>query len=187
MGKRRRPNHTRRRQGPLHRINHRIRASKVRLVGLEDESQNVVHALSAALRMAEEAELDLVEIAPNADPPVCKIVDYSKFRYEQKKRQKEQKAKQHTVTMKEIRFGPNTDDHDFNFKMRHARKFLEEGNKLRAYVHFRGRSILYTNRGRELLERFSQDLSDISKIEMRPRMEGKRMVIILSPTKPPKK
>lgn len=133
--------------------------------------------------MAEERELDLVQVAPKANPPVCRIIEYSKFRYEQKKREKANKAKQHTVVMKEIRFGPNTDDHDFNFKLKHAQKFLSEGNKLKAYVQFRGRNIIYKDRGRDMLSRFANELDDIAKIEMPPKMEGRRMIMIMAPKK----
>lgn len=133
--------------------------------------------------MSEALGMDLVEVAPKAEPPVCRIVEYSKFRYEQKKREKAAKAKQHNIVMKEIRFGPNTDDHDFDFKLRHAQKFLAEGNKLKAYVQFRGRNIIYKNRGAEMLGRFAEQLDDLSKIEMEPRMEGRRMIMILAPKK----
>ncbi len=140
-----------------------------------------VYKTSEALKMADEAAMDLVEVAANAVPPVCRIVEYSKFRYEQKKREKENKAKQHTVVMKEIRFGPNTDDHDFQFKLRHAEKFLGEGNKLKAYVQFRGRNIIYKDRGKDMLDKFAQELEDYGKIEMEPRMEGRRMIMIMAP------
>jgi|GEM_PF-552316 len=189
LGKRRKPNRRpiRRRPQNEHRINHRIRSHKVRVVGLEDSSKNGIYTLSEALRMAEERSMDLVEIVATANPPVCRITDYSKFKYELKKKKKLAQAKQQTVTMKEIRFGPNTDTHDFNFKLKHAEKFLSEGHKLRAYVHFRGRSILYTNRGRALLDEFVEKLSEVGKVEVRPKMEGKRMVIIMSPKKNLKK
>lgn len=134
-----------------------------------------------ALRLAEEAGMDLVEIVANQRPPVCRIIEYSKFIYEQKKRAKENKAKQATVQMKEIRFGPNTDDHDFDFKVKHATKFLQDGNKVKAYVHFRGRTIIYSDRGKALLLRFAQALEALSKVEMLPKLEGKRMYIMLSP------
>jgi len=138
---------------------------------------------SEALRMAEHLKMDLVEVAAKADPPVCRIVEYSKFRYEQKKREKANKAKQHTAVMKEIRFGPNTDEHDFNFKLRHAEKFLSEGNKLKAYVQFRGRNIIYKSRGSDMLGRFAEELEEWSKVEQPPRMEGRRMIMILAPKK----
>ena len=131
--------------------------------------------------MAKEQSLDLVEISPNADPPVCKITDYSKFKYEQKKKQKEIKAKAQKTVVKEIRFGPNTDEHDFNFKVRHAENFLSEGAKVRAYVHFRGRTIVFKERGQILLLKMAQNLEEVGKVEQMPRIEGKRMSIILSP------
>ena len=133
--------------------------------------------------MAEELELDLVEISPNAKPPVCKIMDYRKFLYEQKKKAKELKSKASKIVVKEIRFGPNTDDHDFQFKMKHARNFLEEGCKVRAFVFFRGRSIVYKDKGEVLLLRFAQELEELAKVEMLPKMEGKKMFIILAPKK----
>jgi translation initiation factor IF-3 len=136
-----------------------------------------------ALALADEMELDLVEISPNADPPVCKIVDYQKFLYQQKKKQKEIKANAAKVVVKEIRFGPNTDDHDYNFKLKHAINFLEEGAKVRAYVFFKGRSILFKEQGEKLLSRFVSDLDDYGKVDQTPRLEGKRMIIILSPKK----
>ncbi|RMG21631.1 MAG: translation initiation factor IF-3 [Bacteroidetes bacterium] len=172
----------RRREVRPHRINREIRAPEVRLVGLED-GQDGIYKTADAIRMAEERELDLVQVAPKANPPVCRIIEYSKFRYEQKKREKANKAKQHTVVMKEIRFGPNTDDHDFNFKLKHAQKFLSEGNKLKAYVQFRGRNIIYKDRGRDMLSRFANELDDIAKIEMPPKMEGRRMIMIMAPKK----
>jgi translation initiation factor IF-3 len=138
---------------------------------------------SDAIRMAEEQELDLVEISPNAVPPVCKIMDYRKFLYNQKKKQKELKAKQSKIVLKEVRFGPNTDDHDFNFKLAHARKFLEEGNKVKAYVFFRGRTIVFKDRGEILLLKFAQELSDIGAVEQLPKLEGKRMIIMINPKK----
>jgi translation initiation factor IF-3 len=140
-------------------------------------------SLQDALRMADSMELDLVEISPNADPPVCRIVDYQKFLYQQKKKQKEIKAKATKIVVKEIRFGPNTDDHDYNFKLKHALKFLEEGAKVRAYVFFKGRSILFKEQGEVLLLRFASDLEEVGKVEQLPRLEGKRMIISLSPKK----
>lgn len=131
--------------------------------------------------MAQEQGLDLVEISPKADPPVCKIIDYSKFKYEQKKKQKEIKAKAHKTVLKEIRFGPNTDDHDFQFKLKHAMKFLEEGAKVKAYVHFVGRTIVFKERGEILLLKFAQALEDYAKVEQLPKLEGKRMFLMLSP------
>ena len=140
-------------------------------------------SLSDALSLADEMELDLVEISPNADPPVCKIVDYQKFLYQQKKKQKEIKANAAKIVVKEIRFGPNTDDHDYNFKLKHAINFLEEGAKVRAYVFFKGRSILFKEQGEKLLARFVSDLDEYGKVDQTPRLEGKRMIIILSPKK----
>lgn len=153
----------------------------VRVVG--DEIETAIMSIQDALRLADQMELDLVEISPNADPPVCRIVDYQKFLYQQKKKQKEIKAKTAKVVVKEIRFGPNTDDHDYSFKLKHAMKFLEEGAKVRAYVFFKGRSILFKEQGELLLLRFANDLEDYGKVEQLPRLEGKRMIISLSPKK----
>ena len=187
MGKRRSRQPFRRREIRKERINHEIRVPEIRVVGLdrfEDlEEQDGIYPTREAQEIADSLGLDLVEIAPNAKPPVCRIVEYSKFRYEQKKREKANKAKQHTVVMKEIRFGPNTDDHDFNFKLKHAQKFLEEGNKLKAYVQFRGRNIIYKDRGRDVLARFAEELEELGKIEMHPKMEGRRMIMIMGPKK----
>ena len=160
-----------------HRINEQIRAKEVRIVG--DEVEPKVYPIAQALKMAEEMEADLVEISPNAQPPVCRIIDYSKFLYQLKKRQKEQKAKQ----VKEIRFGPQTDDHDYNFKLKHAKGFLEDGDKVKAYVFFKGRSILFKEQGEVLLLRFANDLEDYAKVDQMPVLEGKRMTIQLSPKK----
>ncbi|MBI2257772.1 MAG: translation initiation factor IF-3 [Flavobacteriia bacterium] len=165
----------------LHRINHRITVREVRLV-VEGQEPMVINT-SEAIRIAEEQELDLVEISPNASPPVCKILDYRKFLYNQKKKQKELKAKQSKIVIKEIRFGPNTDDHDFNFKLVHAKKFLEEGSKVKAYVFFRGRTIVFKDRGEVLLLKFAQELAEISVLEAMPKLEGKRMIIMLNPKK----
>jgi translation initiation factor IF-3 len=153
----------------------------VRIVG--ENITNGVYLTSKALQMAEDMGLDLVEISPNANPPVCRITDYQKFLYQQKKRQKEQKAKSVKVVVKEIRFGPQTDDHDYNFKLRHAKGFLEEGAKVKAYVFFKGRSILFKEHGEILLLRFASDLEDVGKVEQMPLLEGKRMIIMLSPRK----
>ncbi len=142
-----------------------------------------VYPLRQALRLAEDLELDLVEISPKADPPVCKIIDYKKFLYQQKKKQKELKAKQSKIVIKEIRFGPNTDDHDFNFKLNHAKKFLSEGDKVKAFVFFRGRSIVFKERGEILLLRFAQELEDYGVIENMPKLEGKRMTMMINPKK----
>ncbi len=152
----------------------------VRLVGDNIENPRVV-PLSEALKLADQMELDLVEISPNADPPVCKIIDYQKFLYQQKKKQKEIKAKTVKVVIKEIRFGPNTDDHDFNFKLNHARKFLSDGAKIKAFVFFKGRTILFKEKGEILLLRFAQELEDYGKVEQLPRLEGKRMTMFLTP------
>jgi translation initiation factor IF-3 len=138
---------------------------------------------SEAIQLAEEQELDLVEISPNAVPPVCKIMDYRKFLYNQKRKEKELKAKQSKIVIKEIRFGPNTDEHDFNFKLAHARKFLEEGSKLKAYVFFRGRTIVFKDRGELLLLKFVTELEDIGTVEQMPKLEGKRMIIMINPKK----
>lgn len=145
-----------------------------------------VYSVEEAIKLAEEQGLDLVEISPKADPPVCKITDYSKFKYEQKKKQKEMKAKAHKTVLKEIRFGPNTDEHDFNFKLKHAINFLEDGSKVKAYVHFVGRTIVFKERGEILLLKFAQALEDYAKVEQLPKLEGKRMFLMLSP-KPLKK
>ncbi len=134
-----------------------------------------------AIRMARNLNLDLVEISPKADPPVCKIIDYSKFKYEQKKKQKEIKAKSQKTVLKEIRFGPNTDDHDYNFKLKHAQNFLAEGAKVKAYVHFHGRSIVFKERGEILLLKFAQALEEFAKVDQLPKLEGKRMILLLSP------
>jgi len=133
--------------------------------------------------MADELDLDLVEISPNADPPVCRIVDYQKFLYQQKKKQKELNAKQVQTVVKEIRFGPNTDEHDFNFKLKHAEKFLEEGSKVKTYVYFKGRSILFKEKGEILLLKFAQELEEVGKVEQLPKLEGKRMTMFISPKK----
>jgi translation initiation factor IF-3 len=133
--------------------------------------------------MADELELDLVEISPNADPPVCRVIDYQKFLYSQKKKQKELKAKAAKIIVKEIRFGPNTDDHDYNFKLKHAEKFLQDGAKVKAYVFFKGRSILYNEQGEILLLRFANALEEVGKVEQLPKLEGKRMTIFISPKK----
>jgi len=164
------------------RINNQIRVREVRLVGDNIENPGV-YSIQQALKLADELELDLVEISPKAEPPVCKITDYQKFLYQQKKKQKEIKAKAVKVVVKEIRFGPNTDDHDFNFKLRHAEKFLQEGAKVKAYVFFKGRSILFKEQGEILLLRFANELEEIGKLEMMPKLEGKRMTIFISPKK----
>ena len=162
-------------------VNERIRAREVRLVG--DNVENGIYSIHEALKIAEDLELDLIEISPNAAPPVCKVLDYQKFLYQQKKRLKEQKAKSTKVVVKEIRFGPQTDDHDYNFKLKHAQGFLKEGAKVKAYVFFRGRSILFKEQGEVLLLRFANDLEDYGKVEQMPVLEGKRMIIMISPKK----
>ncbi len=181
----RRPNNRRkfvkREETAKHRINDKIYARQIRLV--REGKEPIIMATTEALKQAEEAGLDLVEISPKADPPVCKILDYRKFLYNQKKKEKELKAKQSKVVLKEIRFGPNTDDHDFNFKLAHAKKFLEEGNKVKAYVFFRGRTIVFKDRGEILLLRLAQELEDYGIIEQMPKLEGKRMIMMINPKK----
>jgi len=147
-----------------------------------DEEHEIV-PLERALQIAEEFKKDLVEVAPNANPPVCKVIDFGKFMYEKKKKEKEAKKKQHTIQVKELRFRPQTDDHDLEFKTRHAREFLEDGDKVKATVQFRGRDMLYTEQGKELLDNLAEELSDVSKVESRPTMEGRRMIMVLSPEK----
>ncbi len=163
-----------------YRINGQIHAREVRVVS---DAGAEVMPTRQALELARQQEVDLVEISPNAQPPVCRIIDYSKFLYQQKKRQKEMKQKQVKVEVKEIRFGPQTDDHDYNFKLKHAKEFLEEGNKVRAYVFFRGRSILFKEQGEVLLLRFANDLEEYAKVEQMPRLEGKKMFLFLAPKK----
>ena len=164
-----------------YRINRQIRVPEVRIVGDDIESQ--VIATRQALQLAEQKGLDLVEISPNAQPPVCRIIDYSKFLYQQKKHQKELKAKQVKIEVKEIRFGPQTDEHDYDFKLKHAKEFLSDGNKVKAYVFFRGRSILFKEQGEVLLLRFANDLEEYGKVEQMPVLEGKRMITFLTPKK----
>lgn len=170
----------RRKEDP-HKINEKITASEVRLVG--DNVEMGIYATEKALEMAYDQGLDLVEISPNATPPVCKVIDYKKFLYEQKKKQKEIKANSIKQEIKEIRFGPNTDEHDINFKLKHAISFLEDGNKVRAYVFFRGRTIVFIERGIDLLMKFANQLVEDghAKLEMEPKREGKKVVILLSP------
>ena len=164
-----------------HRINEQIRAKEVRIVG--DDIESAVYPIAQALKLAEEHDADLVEISPNAVPPVCRIIDYSKFLYQLKKRAKEQKAKQVKVNVKEIRFGPQTDEHDYNFKLKHAIGFLQDGDKVKAYVFFKGRSILFKEQGEVLLLRFANDLEEYAKVEPMPLLEGKSMTSSLSPKK----
>lgn len=167
-------------KGNQYRVNEQIRVREVRIVG--DNGSSVVPTRQA-LDMAHQQGVDLVEISPNANPPVCRLIDYSKFLYQQKKRAKEMKAKQVKQEVKEIRFGPQTDDHDYNFKLKHAKEFLEQGNKVRAYVFFRGRSILFKEQGEVLLLRFANDLEEYGKVESMPSLEGKKMFLYLSPKK----
>src|ERR1017187_637515 len=174
----------RKEQQQEHRTNNMIRVPNVRLVG---ENVTVgVYPIAEALRMAQDQALDLVEISPNADPPVCKIIDYNKFLYEKKRKEKEMKAKSKASEVKEIRFTPNTDDHDFDFKAKHAEKFLKDGNKVKAYVQFKGRAIMFKERGELLLLKFAERLNDTGVLEGMPKMEGKRMLAIGAP-KPQKK
>ena len=162
------------------RINNEITAPTVRLVG-ENVEPNTVVTLKEALAMADEMELDLIEISPKAEPPVCRIADYQKFLYQQKRKAKEIKAKQVKVVVKEIRFGPQTDDHDYNFKLKHAENFIKEGAKVKASVFFRGRSIVFKEQGEILLLRFATDLEEIAKVEMMPKLDGKKMNMMLAP------
>lgn len=163
-----------------YRVNEQIHVREVRVVG--DEGSEVMPT-KKAIELARHQGVDLVEISPNAQPPVCRLIDYSKFLYQQKKRQKEMKQKQVKQEIKEIRFGPQTDEHDYQFKLKHAREFLEEGNKVRAYVFFRGRSILFKEQGEVLLLRFANDLEELGKVEQMPKLDGKRMFLYLSPKK----
>lgn len=162
-------------------MNEKIRAPKVRVVG--DGIESEVLNIADAIKLAEEKGLDLVEISPNAEPPVCKIIDYKKFLYEQKRKQKEIKAKASKVIIKEIRFGPQTDDHDFNFKLNHAKKFLADGAKVKAYVFFKGRSIVFKEQGEVLLLKFAQELEEYGKVESLPQLEGKKMIMLVGPKK----
>ncbi len=168
-----------------HFINEKIKAPVVRVVG--ENVQASIVPIKEALAQAEQLGLDLVEIVPTANPPVCKIIDYKKFLYEQKKKQKEIKANAAKIVLKEIRLGPNTDDHDFNFKIKHAVKFLEEGAKLKVFVFFKGRSIVYKEQGEVILLRFAQELEEVGKVDQLPKLEGKRMIMFLSPKKGSKK
>ncbi len=162
-----------------HKINQHITATEVRIVG--DNVEPAVYPITTARTMAEEQGLDLVEISPKAVPPVCRIIDYNKFLFEKKKKDKEIKAKTKQTVIKDIRFGPNTDDHDFQFKLKHAMSFLQSGEKVRAFVHFRGRSIVYKERGEILLLQFAQALEEYGKVELMPKLEGKRMFLTLAP------
>jgi translation initiation factor IF-3 len=167
------------RKEPEHRINHLIRVPQVRLVG--DNVEVGIYSLQDALRLAQEQGLDLVEISPTVDPPVCKIIDYNKFLYDKKKKEKEMKAKSKVSEVKEIRFTPNTDDHDFDFKAKHAIEFLKEGNKVKAYVQFKGRAIQFQDRGQLLLLKFAERLAEIGVLENLPKMEGRRMLAMFAP------
>ena len=167
-------------KGNQYRINEQIRVREVRIVG---DNGSTVMPTRQALDMARDQGVDLVEISPNANPPVCRLIDYSKFLYQQKKRAKEMKQKQVKQEVKEIRFGPQTDEHDYNFKLKHAKEFLEEGNKVRAYVFFRGRSILFKEQGEVLLLRFANDLEEYGKVDQMPSLEGKKMFLYMSPKK----
>ena len=166
---------------PQHRINEQIRCREVRIVG--DDVESTVMPTRQAIQMAQQKGVDLVEISPSAVPPVCRLINYSKFLYQQKKRQKELKAKQVKIEVKEIRFGPQTDEHDYNFKLKHAKEFLSEGDKVKAYVFFRGRSILFKEQGEVLLLRFANDLEEYGKVEQMPVLEGKRMILFIAPKK----
>ncbi len=166
-----------------YRINEQIRVREVRIVG--DDIESAVMPTYKAIQLAEQKGVDLVEISPNAQPPVCRLIDYSKFLYQQKKKQKEIKAKQVKIETKEIRFGPQTDDHDYNFKLKHAQGFLQDGDKVKAYVFFKGRSILFKEQGEVLLLRFAADLEDYGKVESMPVLEGKRMTMFIAPKKAP--
>ena len=168
-------------QEDAHQINDKIRAKEVRLVG--DNVEPGVYPTSEALKMAEEQELDLVVISDKAEPFICRILDYKKFLYEQKKKHKELKAKQVKVVIKEIRFGPQTDEHDFQFKKKHAEKFLEEGSKLKTYVFFKGRSIVFKDQGEILLLKLAQEQEHVGKVDQMPKLEGKRMIMLMSPKK----
>ena len=164
-----------------YRVNEQIHVREVRVVG--DNIASTVMPTHQAIALAQRENLDLVEISPNANPPVCRLIDYSKFLYQQKKHQKEMKAKQVKIEVKEIRFGPQTDDHDYNFKLKHAKEFLSEGNKVKAYVFFRGRSILFKEQGEVLLLRFASDLEEYGKVEQMPVLEEKRMTLFIAPKK----
>lgn len=166
-----------------YRVNEQIHAREVRIVG--DGIESAVLPTFKAIQLAEQKGVDLVEISPNAEPPVCRLIDFSKFLYQQKKHQKEIKAKQVKVDVKEIRFGPQTDDHDYNFKLKHAQGFLSDGDKVKAYVFFKGRSILFKEQGEVLLLRFAADLEEYGKVEQMPQLEGKRMIMFISPKKQP--
>lgn len=168
-----------------HRINHFIKVPQVRLVG--DNVTMGVYPTQEALKIAQQQQLDLVEISPQADPPVCKVIDYNKFLYDKKRKEKEMKAKSKTAELKEIRFTPGTDDHDFDFKARHAENFLKEGNKVKAYVQFKGRAIQFKERGELVLLKFAERLAEIGQVEGLPKLEGKRMLMVIAPKSQKKK
>ncbi|HEX8072651.1 MAG TPA: translation initiation factor IF-3 [Pyrinomonadaceae bacterium] len=170
------------RRQPAARINERIRVPEVRVIADDGEQLGIMNT-RAAVQMARERGMDLVEVAPTAQPPVCRIIDYGKFQYENSKKQKEAKKKQVTITVKEVKFRPGTDDHDYNFKMKHARQWLEEGDKVKATIFFRGREITHRELGAELLERLEKALADVGEVEARPRMEGNQMFLIFAPKK----
>ncbi|MBO8454349.1 MAG: translation initiation factor IF-3 [Bacteroidetes bacterium] len=163
-------------------MNEEITAPRVRLVGDNIEEQGI-YPIAQAMKMAEELGLDLVEISAKADPPVCKIIDYQKYLYQQKKKAKEMKSNSAKIVIKEIRFGPNTDEHDFQFKLKHAMEFLQEGSKVKASVFFKGRSILYSDQGEKLLLRFAVELEEYGRAEQMPKLEGKRMIMMIAPLK----
>ncbi len=168
------------RRAPTVRINERIRVPEVRVIGGDGEQLGVMDTRDA-VRMAREQGLDLVEVAPNADPPVCRIIDFGKFQYEQKKKANEAKKKQVTITVKEVKFRPGTDDHDYDYRMKHAREWLQDGDKVKATIWFRGREMTHRELGQRILEKLERDLSDVGEVEARPRMEGNQMFIIMAP------
>ncbi|MDR3133798.1 MAG: translation initiation factor IF-3 [Prevotellaceae bacterium] len=176
-----RPDNRRREQAPEHRVNQDIRVREVRLVGENIPNHQGVFSIADALRMAQDMELDLVEISPNAEPPVCKIIDYQKYLYLQRKKAKEMKANAAKIVIKEVRFGPNTDEHDYQFKLKHAQSFLQEGAKVKSYVFFKGRTIMRPEQGEKLLLRFAVDLEEYGKAEQLPKLEGKRMIMMIAP------
>lgn len=181
QAKRLRLDNRKKEQVPELRINQEIRVREVRLVGDNVPNSQGIFPIAAALRMAQDLELDLVEISPNAEPPVCKIIDYQKYLYLQRKKAKEMKANAAKVVIKEVRFGPNTDEHDYLFKLKHAQSFLQEGAKVKSYVFFKGRSIMRPEQGEKLLLRFAVDLEEYGKAEQLPKLEGKRMIMMIAP------
>jgi translation initiation factor IF-3 len=181
MQRRGKPQYKPRQKQNEHRLNNEITAAEVRVVG--EDIEPGVYTVAQALRMAQEREVDLVEISPNAVPPVCRLIDYKKFLYEKKKKDKEQKAKSKQSEVKEIRFTPNTDEHDFDFKSKHAEKFLIDGNKVKCYVQFKGRAIMFQERGELLLLKFAERLAEVGTLESMPKMEGRRMIAIFTPKK----